>query len=46
MTVTERLKRCRLIEKIKKDEEYAKRLGVSNVSRLCVRNKTYDEIKR
>ena len=32
MTVTERLARCRLIEKIGKNESYARRLGISDVS--------------
>lgn len=32
MTVAERVIRCRLIEKIEKDEGYAKKLGVSNSS--------------
>ena len=32
MTVAERLRRCRLIEKLEKNEEYAKRLGIYNVS--------------
>ena len=46
MTVAERITRCRLIEKIEKNEAYAKKLGISNVSRFCVRNKTYYDIKQ
>lgn len=46
MTVAERLARCRLIEKMKKDEGYARRLGISNVSTFREKTNAYDEIKR
>ncbi len=46
MTVAERLARCRLIEKMKKDEVYARKLGISNVSTFRDKPNAYDEIKR
>lgn len=46
MTVTERLARCRLIEKMEKHEGYAKRLGISNVSTFREKNNEYIEIKK
>ena len=46
MTVTERMARCRLIEKIGKNEAYARRLGISDVSRFCEKSKLSDEGKR
>ena len=39
MTIQKRLLMCRLIEKIEKDESYASRLGIRNVSAFCVENK-------
>lgn len=46
MTVAERMTRCRLIEKIGKNEAYARRLGISDVSRFRESNKAYIERKR
>lgn len=46
MTVAERLARCRVIEKIGKNESYARRLGISDVSIFGAKNKAYIEIKR
>lgn len=46
MTVAERLARCRLIEKMEKNEAYARRLGISDASTFCEKNKTYIEIKK
>ena len=47
MTVEERLTRCRLIEKIEKNEAYAKRLGISNDSTFRGNHKIdYKEKKR
>lgn len=46
MTVAERLARCRVIEKIEKNEAYAKRLGISNVSTFRERTNLYVEIKK
>lgn len=46
MTVRERLARCRLIEKMEKNENYAKKLGIINISTFCENNKAYIEIKR
>lgn len=40
MTIEERLARCRLIEKIEKNEAYAKRLGISNQSQLREKDKS------
>lgn len=39
MTVEERLTRCRIIEKIGKNESFAKRLGISNNSLFCENRK-------
>lgn len=46
MTVAERMARCRLVEKIGKNEAYARRLGIMNVSTFREKNKAYIEIKR
>lgn len=46
MTVAERLIRCRLIEKIGKNEEFARKIGISDVSTFGEKNKAYIEIKR
>jgi protein-disulfide isomerase len=46
MTIAERIAKCRLIEKIEKNEAYAKKLGISNVSSFFVRSKTYYGIKK
>lgn len=47
MNVVERLQWCRLIEKIEKNQVYAKRLGVSNVSGFREKNKeSYIEKKK
>lgn len=46
MTVAERLTRCRVIEKIEKNEIFAKRLGISNNSMFRENNKiSYEEKK-
>lgn len=46
MTVSERLTRCRVIEKIGKNEIYARRLGIVNISIFCKKNNLYMERKR
>ena len=46
MTVAERLRRCRLIEKLEKNESYARRLGIINISSFRVKNSSYDEIRK
>lgn len=46
MTVAERMARCRLIEKIGKNEVYARRLGISDVSTFREKTKTYIESKK
>ncbi len=38
MNIEKRLLMCRLIEKIEKDEGYASRLGIRNVSAFRVKN--------
>ena len=40
MTVEERLTRCRLIEKLEKNEAYAKRLGITNQSKFRKKDKS------
>ena len=46
MTVEERLTRCRVIEKMEKNETFAKRLGISNDSMFRKNNKvSYREKK-
>ena len=34
MTTAERIRLCRIIEKIERDKEYAENLGVKNVSKF------------
>lgn len=46
MTVVERMARCRLIEKIEKNEAYAKRLGIADISTFREKNNLYVEIKK
>lgn len=46
MTVAERMARCKLIEKIEKNEAYAKRLGIADVSTFREKNNLYVEIKK
>lgn len=46
MTVAERMARCRLIEKIEKNEAYAKRLGIADISTFREKNNLYVEIKK
>lgn len=46
MTVAERMSRCRLIEKIEKNEGYARRLGIRNVSTFCEKSNAYNEMKK
>lgn len=46
MTVAERLMRCRIIEKMEKNETFAKRLGITNDSIFRENNKvSYGEKK-
>ena len=46
MTVAERLTRCRVIEKIGKNEVYARRLGIINISTFREKKNSYIERKR
>lgn len=46
MTVAERLARCRVIEKIEKNEAYAKRLGIADVSTFREKSNLYVEVKK
>lgn len=46
MTVAERMSRCRLIEKIEKNEGYARRLGIRNVSTFCEKSNAYNVMKK
>ena len=43
MTVVERIRRCRLIEKMGQDEEFAERLGLSNSSSFRSETETYHD---
>ena len=45
MSVAERIRCCRLIEKMERDVEYAKKLGLSNSSSFRENNKSYSESK-
>lgn len=44
MSVAERMRRCRLIEKMERDVEYAKRLGLVNNSSFYKKTKSLYEI--
>jgi len=46
MSVVERVRRCRLIEKMEQDVEYAKRLGLVNDSSFYEKTKSLYEINK
>ena len=45
MSVAERIRYCRLIEKMEQNVEYAEKLGLSNSSSFREKNKSYSERK-
>ena len=45
MSVAERIRRCRLIEKMEQNVEYAEKLGLSNSSSFREKNRAYLEVK-
>lgn len=44
MSVEERIKCCRIIEKMEQQIEYTKKLGLKNNSRFYEKSKSYDEV--
>lgn len=45
MSVAERIRCCRLIEKMEQNVEYAEKLGLSNSSSFREKTKAYSEVK-